>query len=90
MRAAETGRPAVQASLAGVSAAFDAQGREPAWLAKGDVGSTVADVPLQTADTPYDRYGNYVPIVCAGLTLITLVTTATRPCAARAARMRTR
>ena len=70
VRAAETGRPAVQASLAGVSAAFDAQGRELAWMSKDDVGSIVADVPLQAADTPYDRYGNYVPIACAGLTVL--------------------
>jgi apolipoprotein N-acyltransferase len=70
VRAAETGRPAVQASLGGVSAAFDAQGRELAWMSKDDVGSVVADVPLQAADTPYDRYGNYVPIICAGLTVL--------------------
>jgi apolipoprotein N-acyltransferase len=70
VRAAETGRPAVQDSLAGVSAAFDARGRELAWLSKDDVGSIVADVPLQAADTPYDRYGNYVPIVCAALTVL--------------------
>lgn len=70
VRAAETGRPAVQASLAGASAAFDAQGREIAWLSKNDVGSVVAAVPLQAADTPYDRYGNYVPIACAALTTL--------------------
>ena len=73
VRSAETGRPAVQASLAGVSAAFDAQGRELAWLSKDDVGSVVADVPLQAADTPYDRYGNYVPMVCAGLAVLTVL-----------------
>ena len=67
VRAAETGRPAVQTSLAGVSAAFDAQGRGLAWLSKDAVGSVVAHVPLQTADTPFDRYGDYVPIVCAVL-----------------------
>ena len=70
VRAAETGRPAVQASLGGVSAAFDAQGRELAWMSKDDIGSIVADVPLQAADTPYDRYGNYVPIICAALTVL--------------------
>lgn len=73
VRAAETGRPAVQASLAGVSAAFDAQGRELAWLPKEDVGSIVAHVPLQVADTPYDRYGNFVPMVCAGLVALALL-----------------
>ena len=31
LRAAETGRPVVQAALTGVSAAFDAQGRLLAW-----------------------------------------------------------
>jgi apolipoprotein N-acyltransferase len=67
VRAAETGRPAVQASLAGVSAAFDAQGRELAWLPKDDVGSVVAHVPVQSAQTPYDRYGNYVPIASAAV-----------------------
>jgi apolipoprotein N-acyltransferase len=70
VRAAETGRPAVQDSLAGVSAAFDAQGRELAWVSKDDVGSVVVDVPLQAADTPYDRYGNYVPVVCAALVVL--------------------
>jgi apolipoprotein N-acyltransferase len=73
VRAAETGRPAVQASLAGVSAAFDAQGRQIAWLSKSDVGSAVAKVSLQAADTPYDRYGNYVPIACAALTALSVL-----------------
>lgn len=73
VRAAETGRPAVQASLAGVSAAFDARGRQIAWLPKGEVGSVVAQVPLQAADTPYDRYGNYVPIAAAILALLSVL-----------------
>jgi apolipoprotein N-acyltransferase len=72
VRAVEAGRPAVQASLAGVSAGFDAQGRQLAWLSKDAVGSAVAHVPLQAADTPYDRYGNFVPIVCAVLVAIAL------------------
>ena len=73
VRAAETGRPAVQASLAGDSAAFDAQGRELAWLPKEDVGSTIAHVPLQAADTPYDRYGNFVPAACVGLVVLAVL-----------------
>lgn len=73
LRAAETGRPAVQASLAGVSAAFDAQGRELAWLSKDAVGSVVASVPMQLAETPYDRYGNYVPIACAVLVAMSVL-----------------
>lgn len=73
LRAAETGRPAVQASLAGVSAAFDAQGRELAWLSKDDIGSVVATVPTQVAETPYDRLGNYVPIACAVLVALSVL-----------------
>jgi apolipoprotein N-acyltransferase len=72
-RAAETGRPAVQASLAGVSAAFDAQGRQLAWLSKDAVGSVVAQVPMQTTDTPYDRFGNYVPVACAVLVALSVL-----------------
>jgi apolipoprotein N-acyltransferase len=33
----------------------------------------VAHVPLQAADTPYDRYGNFVPIVCAVLVALALL-----------------
>jgi apolipoprotein N-acyltransferase len=73
VRAAETGRPAVQASLAGVSAAFDAQGRQLVWVPKSVVGSVTVSVPIATAQTPYDRYGNYVPIACAALTGISLI-----------------
>jgi apolipoprotein N-acyltransferase len=73
VRAAETGRPAVQTSLAGVSAAFDAQGRQLAWLPKSVVGSVTVSVPIATVVTPYDRYGNYVPIACAALTGVSLI-----------------
>lgn len=62
VRAAEAGRPALHATLTGESAAFDAQGRELAWLSKDTVGSTIAQVPIQAVDTPYDRYGQYVPV----------------------------
>jgi apolipoprotein N-acyltransferase len=72
-RAAETGRPAVQASLAGVSAAFDAQGRQLAWLSKDAVGSVVAQVPMQTTNTPYDRFGDYVPVACAVLAALSVL-----------------
>ena len=65
VRAAETGRPAVQTALSGVSAAFDAQGRRLAWYPAQSTGAIVAGVPLQSAQTPYDRYGNYVPVLCA-------------------------
>ena len=68
VRAAETGRPTVQAALTGVSVAFDAQGRKIAWYPTQDIGSVVVAVPLQAAQTPHDRYGNYVPVLCALIT----------------------
>ncbi|WP_078910926.1 apolipoprotein N-acyltransferase [Streptomyces sp. NRRL WC-3742] len=64
IRAAETGRPAVQASLTGVSAAFDAQGRELARLGTGDTGALTVRLPLTEPGTLtwYDRIGDVVPM----------------------------
>ena len=60
VRAVETGRPAVQASLAGTSAAFDAQGRELLWHADA-TGVAAVTVPLARRETPFDRYGDWLP-----------------------------
>ncbi|GHF32565.1 apolipoprotein N-acyltransferase [Kitasatospora xanthocidica] len=70
IRAAETGRPAVQASLTGVSAAFDAQGRELARLGTDSTGALTVRLPLTAPGTLtwYDRVGDVVP---AGALLIT-------------------
>lgn len=65
VRAAETGRPAVYSALTGVSAAYDAQGRQLAWFPKENRGSVVVAVPIAAVDTPYDRYRDYVPVVSA-------------------------
>ncbi|MBO1413109.1 apolipoprotein N-acyltransferase [Streptomyces sp. FH025] len=63
IRAAETGRPAVQASLTGVSAAFDAQGRELARLGTDGTGTLTVRLPLTAPGTLtwYDRIGDVVP-----------------------------
>ncbi|MER7751646.1 apolipoprotein N-acyltransferase [Kitasatospora sp. NPDC097643] len=63
IRAAETGRPAVQASLTGVSAAFDAQGRELARLGTDGTGALTVRLPLTEPGTLtwYDRIGDVVP-----------------------------
>ncbi|MER7703097.1 apolipoprotein N-acyltransferase [Kitasatospora sp. NPDC097605] len=70
IRAAETGRPAVQASLTGVSAAFDAQGRELARLGTDDTGALVVDLPLTapTTSTWYLRVGDVVPLTAVLVT----------------------
>ena len=64
IRAAETGRPAVQASLTGVSAAFDAQGRELARLGTDGTGALTVRLPLAAPGTLtwYDRIGDVVPM----------------------------
>ncbi len=63
LRAAETGRPAVQAALTGDSAAFDARGRLLAWASTGDRGvlRVTLALPPRTVRTPFDRLGDYVP-----------------------------
>jgi apolipoprotein N-acyltransferase len=63
LRAAETGRPVVQAALTGDSAAFDARGRVVAWMGESQRGVTAArlTLPAATSRTPYDRFGDYVP-----------------------------
>jgi len=63
VRAAETGRPAVQAALTGVTAAFDARGRLLAWMGQSSHGvvSVRLGLPAASAKTFYDRAGDYVP-----------------------------
>jgi apolipoprotein N-acyltransferase len=60
VRAVETGRPTLQASLAGTSAAFDAQGRRLLWHPAPKGIATVV-LPMGARNTPYDRYGDWVP-----------------------------
>jgi apolipoprotein N-acyltransferase len=62
LRAAETGRPVVQAALTGDTVAFDARGRQQAWLDQAGHGVvTVREAPpAATAQTFYDQAGDYV------------------------------
>src|SRR6516164_2519434 len=62
LRAAETGRPAVQAALTGVTAAFDARGRLLAWMGQSSHGVVTVrlGLPPTSAKTTYDRLGDYV------------------------------
>ncbi len=62
VRAAETGRPAVQAALTGDSAAFDARGRQLAWAGTADRGvlRVTLTLPRASARTPFDRVGDFV------------------------------
>ncbi|MDH6135597.1 apolipoprotein N-acyltransferase [Kitasatospora sp. MAA4] len=76
VRAAETGRPVIQSGLTGVSAAFDAQGRQLAWYPPSFRGSFTVQVPLTSGTTPYDRTGDWV-LALAFTTLAGAVTVAT-------------
>ncbi|MEU4051353.1 apolipoprotein N-acyltransferase [Streptomyces olivaceus] len=60
LRAAETGRPMVHATLTGVSAVYDANGaRIGSWLGTGASTSRVYEVPLTHGSTPYVRHGDW-------------------------------
>ena len=63
VRAAETGRPVVQAALTGVTAAFDPRGRLLTWMGQSSHGvvSVRLGLPAASAKTFYDRAGDYVP-----------------------------
>lgn len=63
VRAAETGRPVAQAALTGDSTAYDAQGRRLAVLPSAARQSLTVTVPLASADTPYDRFGNTLLLI---------------------------
>jgi apolipoprotein N-acyltransferase len=72
LRAAETGRPVVQAALTGVSAAYDAQGRLLASMSAAQRGRLTVRLGLEpgTALTPFDRYGDVVPWIAIGIALL--------------------
>ena len=84
LRAAETGRPMVHATLTGVSAVYGPSGeRVGSWLGTGASASAVYDVPLARGVTPYVRYGDW-PVHGALLVLAALCATE----GARALRLR--
>jgi apolipoprotein N-acyltransferase len=69
LRAAETGRPVVQAALTGDTVAFDARGRQLIWFGQDSSGvvSVKLELPAGTARTFYDQAGDYVMWTCVGI-----------------------
>ena len=63
VRAVEGGRPAVHVGLSGDSSAFDARGHRLAWCPSGFRGVIVVNVPLGSSATPYQRLGDWVPVL---------------------------
>jgi apolipoprotein N-acyltransferase len=60
VRAVESGRPVVHATLSGTSAAFDPTGRAFAWHPAA-TGVTTFDLPRASRRTPYAQMGDWVP-----------------------------
>lgn len=75
LRAAETGRPVVQAALTGESVAYDRQGRRLAVLGTDQRGALTVRLPLaDPADrTWYVRLGDWVPYTAMAVTLAAAV-----------------
>jgi apolipoprotein N-acyltransferase len=72
LRAAETGRPFVHATLTGASAVYDASGRPiGSWLGTDASTAVVFDVPLSSGTTPYVRFGDW-PVKAALLVLVVM------------------
>ncbi len=69
LRAAETGRPVMQAALTGDSAAFDDRGRLLAWAGPGKRGVILVHLrlPAAASRTVYDRLGDYIPWTATGI-----------------------
>lgn len=63
VRAVEAGRPAVHVGLSGDSSAFDARGHRLDWCPSSFRGLTVVAVPLGSTVTPYQRLGDWVPVL---------------------------
>ncbi len=78
VRAAETGRPVVQAALTGDSAAFDGRGRLITWMGGTDRGSRTVTLalPAAAARTPFDQLGDYVPWSATGIAVAAAVAAA--------------
>jgi apolipoprotein N-acyltransferase len=69
LRAAETGRPVVQAALTGDSVAFDPRGRLLEWKSSKFRGVALVHLglPPASARTPYDELGDYVMWIGVGI-----------------------
>jgi apolipoprotein N-acyltransferase len=72
LRAAETGRPTVQAALTGVTAAFDSRGRLLTWLSTAQRGVAFVRLGLVPGSdlTLFDRIGDTVPWAAIGITVL--------------------
>lgn len=69
IRAAETWRPVVHATLTGVSALYDGRGRLLGSIGPSERSAQVFEIPLTSGRSPYTRFGDWV-LVLAVSTLV--------------------
>ena len=82
MRAAETGRPVVQAAISGISALIDAHGRVTERTRLFQRTTVTATVTTTRGETPYVRFGEWVVIACIiGVALVSVAVARRRPTA---------
>jgi apolipoprotein N-acyltransferase len=81
VRAAEAGRPVVQAALTGDTVGFDARGRLLGMMTADQRGVTVLrlGLPPASALTLYDRLGDYVPWTATGIAALAAIVAWIRP-----------
>jgi len=73
LRAAESARPVVHATLSGVSTAYDATGRRVGPpLGTGEAGVLVVDLPLRAGRTPYAVVGESLPTGAVWVVILAL------------------
>ncbi len=65
MRAVEEGLPIARAANTGISAVFDAHGRELGRLPINTTGVLQVELPGRLPPTPYSRFGLFVPTILA-------------------------
>ncbi len=80
LRAAETGRPVLQAALTGDSVAFDPRGRLVTWKGSSFRGVAVVrlGLPPVSARTLYDQLGDYVPWTATAIAALAAAIALTR------------
>jgi apolipoprotein N-acyltransferase len=85
MRAAETGRAVLQASVSGISAVIDPGGRVHDATKLFDSAIVDTTVPTSSGDTLYVRFGDWVVLLCAAAMVVVTALAVWRPLRSRAA-----
>ncbi len=67
LRAVEEGLPMLRAAQTGISAVFDARGRQVARLGLAETGVVLAPLPKAAPPTPFARLGLAIPLLLVGL-----------------------